>query len=84
MEAFGILWILAIIAFIILGILTLLTLVVMLFSLRELHKEIAHGNRQRSEESKVILDALNAIVDASETTASTVIDAANEDAEEGH
>jgi CHASE3 domain sensor protein len=80
MDTFGVLLALVAVFFAVLGVLLLLAILAILYLVREIHREIVRENRQRREDVSVTLDALNAIVDASETTASTVQDAAAEDA----
>ena len=74
--------VIAIVFFAVLGVLMLLAVLVAAYYTRLTYKETVKASAARKDEASVILDALNAIVDASEATASTVQDAAKEDKED--
>lgn len=79
MDTVSVLLAIAIVFFIVLGVLMLLTFLAMLYFAKEMHRELVANEKRRHEDVSVLLDALNAIVDASETTASTVKAAAEQD-----
>ena len=62
--------------------LALLAVLAAAYYARLTYKETVKASAARKDEASVILDALNAIVDASEATASTVQDAAKEEKED--
>ena len=72
----------AIVFFAVLGVLMLLAVLAAAYYARLTYKETVRGSAARKDEASVILDALNAIVDASEATASTVQDAAKDEKED--
>ena len=74
--------VIAIVFFAVLGVLMLLTVLAAAYYARLTYKETVRASAARKDEASVILDALNAIVDASEATASTVQDAAKEEKED--
>lgn len=74
--------VIAIVFFAVLGVLTLLAVLAAAYYARLTYKETVKASAARKDEASVILDALNAIVDASEATASTVQDAAKEEKED--
>ena len=82
MDTISVLWAIASVFFVVLGVLMLVCFVATLLFLRELHKELVRVRKQNHEDVSVILEALNAIADASETTASTVKAAAEDEDEE--
>jgi predicted RNA-binding Zn ribbon-like protein len=82
MDTVNVLWAIASVFFVVIGVLVLVGFVAVLLFLRELHKELVRARKQGHEDVSVILEALNAIADASETTASTVKAAAEDDDEE--
>lgn len=82
MNTVGVLAAIAVVFFIVLGVLMLIAVLMAAYYARLTYLEVAKASAARKDEAAVILDALNAIVDASETTASTVQDAAKE-GEEG-
>ena len=71
--------VIAIVFFAVLGVLMLLAVLAAAYYARLTYKETVRASAARKDEASVILDALNAIVDASEATASTVQDAAKEE-----
>ena len=81
MNTVAILTAIAVVFFIVLGILALLAVLAAVYYARLTYLETVKASAARKAEASVILDALNAIVDASEATASTVQDAAKEDKE---
>jgi hypothetical protein len=74
--------VIAIVFFAVLGVLMLLAVLAAAYYARLTYKETVRAAAARKDEASVILDALNAIVDASEATASTVQDAAKEEKED--
>ena len=82
MDTINVLWAIASVFFVVLGVLMLVCFVATLLFLRELYKELVRVRKQSHEDVSVILEALNAIADASETTASTVKAAAEDEDEE--
>ena len=74
--------VIAIVFFAVLGVLMLLAVLAAAYYARLTNKETVRASAARKDEASVILDALNAIVDASEATASTVQDAAKEEKED--
>ena len=74
--------VIAIVFFAVLGVLMLLAVLSAAYYARLTYKETVRASAARKDEASVILDALNAIVDASEATASTVQDAAKEEKED--
>ena len=74
--------VIAIVFFVVLGVLMLLAVLAAAYYARLAYKETVRASAARKDEASVILDALNAIVDASEATASTVQDAAKEEKED--
>ena len=82
MDTATVLEVIAVVFFIVLGILLLLAVLAAAYYARLTYKETVKASAARKDEASVILDALNAIVDASEATASTVQDAAKEDKED--
>jgi hypothetical protein len=74
--------VIAIVFFAVLGVLMLLAVLAAAYYARLTYKETVRESAARKDEASVILDALNAIVDASEATASTVQDAAKEEKED--
>ena len=82
MDTATVLEVIAVVFFIVLGILMLLAVLAAAYYARLTYKESVRASAARKDEASVILDALNAIVDASEATASTVQDAAKEEKED--
>lgn len=82
MDTATVLEVIAVVFFIVLGILMLLAVLAAAYYARLTYKETVKASAARKDEASVILDALNAIVDASEATASTVQDAAKEEKED--
>jgi len=82
MDTATVLEVIAVVFFIVLGILMLLAVLAAAYYARLTYKETVRASAARKDEASVILDALNAIVDASEATASTVQDAAKEEKED--
>ena len=82
MNTEGVLEVIAIVFFAVLGVLMLLAVLAAAYYARLTYKETVKASAARKDEASVILDALNAIVDASEATASTVQDAAKEEKED--
>ena len=82
MNTVAILTAIAVVFFIVLGILVLLAVLAAVYYARLTYLETVKASAARKAEASVMLDALNAIVDASEATASTVQDAAKEDKED--
>ena len=82
MDTATVLEVIAVVFFIVLGILMLLAVLAAAYYARLTYKETVMASAARKDEASVILDALNAIVDASEATASTVQDAAKEEKED--
>ena len=74
--------VIAIVFFAVLGVLMLFAVLAAAYYARLTYKETVRASAARKDEASVILDALNAIVDASEATASTVQDAAKEEKED--
>ncbi len=74
--------VIAIVFFAVLGVLMLLAVLAAAYYARLTYKETVRASAARKDEASVILDALNAIVDASEATASTVQDATKEEKED--
>lgn len=74
--------VIAIVVFAVLGVLMLLAVLAAAYYARLTYLETVKASAARKDEATVILDALNAIVDASEATASTVQDAAKEEKED--
>ena len=74
--------VIAIVFFAVLGVLMLLAVLAAAYYARLTYNETVKASAARKDEASVILDALNAIVDASEATASTVQDAAKEEKED--
>ena len=74
--------VIAIVFFAVLGVLMLLAVLAAAYYARLTYKETVRASAARKDEASVILDALNAIVDASEATASTVQDAAKDETED--
>lgn len=79
MNTVGILAAIAVVFFVVLGVLMLIAVLAAAYYARLTYLEVVKASSDRKDEASVILDALNAIVDASETTASTVQDAAKDD-----
>ena len=82
MDVVAVLSAIAGVFFVLLGVFVLLAVLAAAYYARLTYLETVKASAARKDEASVILDALNAIVDASETTASTVQDAAKEDKEE--
>ena len=82
MDTATVLEVIAVVFFIVLGILMLIAVLAAAYYARLTYKETVKASAARKDEASVILDALNAIVDASEATASTVQDAAKEEKED--
>jgi len=82
MDTATVLEVIAVVFFIVLGILMLIAVLAAAYYARLTYKETVRASAARKDEASVILDALNAIVDASEATASTVQDAAKEEKED--
>ena len=82
MDTATVLEVIAIVFFAMLGVLMLLAVLAAAYYARLTYKETVRASAARKDEASVILDALNAIVDASEATASTVQDAAKEEKED--
>ena len=82
MDTATVLEVIAVVFFIVFGILMLLAVLAAAYYARLTYKETVRASAARKDEASVILDALNAIVDASEATASTVQDAAKEEKED--
>ena len=82
MDTATVLEVIAVVFFIVLGILMLLAVLAAAYYARLTYKETVKASAARKDEASVILDALNAIVDASEATASTVQDAAKDEKED--
>ena len=82
MDTATVLEVIAVVFFIVLGILMLIAVLAAAYYARLTYKETIRASAARKDEASVILDALNAIVDASEATASTVQDAAKEEKED--
>lgn len=82
MDMATVLEVIAVVFFIVLGILMLIAVLAAAYYARLTYKETVRASAARKDEASVILDALNAIVDASEATASTVQDAAKEEKED--
>lgn len=82
MDTATVLEVIAVVFFIVFGILMLLAVLAAAYYARLTYKETVKASAARKDEASVILDALNAIVDASEATASTVQDAAKEEKED--
>ena len=82
METAVVLEVVAVVFFVALGVLMLVSVVAAAYYARLTYLETVKASAARKDEATVILDALNAIVDASEATASTVQDAAKEDKED--
>ena len=74
--------VIAIVFFAVLGVLMLLAVLAAAYYARLTYLVTVKAAAERKDEASVILDALNAIVDASEATASTVQDAAKEEKED--
>lgn len=82
METAVVLEVVAVVFFVALGVLMLVSVVAAAYYARLTYLETVKASAARKDEATVILDALNAIVDASEATASTVQDAAKEEKED--
>ena len=82
MDTATVLEVIAVVFFIVLGILMLIAVLAAAYYARLTYKETVRASAARKDEASVILDALNAIVDASEATATTVQDAAKEEKED--
>ena len=82
MDTATVLEVIAVVFFVVLGILMLIAVLAAAYYARLTYKETVRASAARKDEASVILDALNAIVDASEATASTVQDAAKEEKED--
>ena len=79
MDTVSVLLAVAAVFFVVLGVLMFLAFLAILYFVKETHKALVAMEKSRHEDVSVLLDALNAIVDASETTASPVKAAAEED-----
>ena len=82
MDTATVLEVIAVVFFVVLGILMLIAVVAAAYYARLTYLVTVKASAARKDEAYVILDALNAIVDASEATASTVQDAAKEEKED--
>ena len=78
MNTVGILAAIAVVFFVVLGVFMLIAVLAAAYYARLTYLEVVKASSARKDEASVILDALNAIVDASEATASTVQDAAKD------